>query len=413
MKHPAFVLKWLWLVPLAAVLVGSAAIAGEPVATDWPQWLGPNRDGISAETGWRTDWAANPPKVLWKAGVGQGYSAVSVAGGLLYTMGFADGKDTVFCLDAETGAEKWKHSYPSGNPDEYLGPRMQPTVCGDLVYTLGRQGDLFCFERTTGKIRWQANLPSGLGSKPPRWGFACSPLVLGDNLIIDAGPMIALSKNDGKLAWKSGSDIPGYSSPVAFKLGGATLIAGFNDYGPHVVDAEGGKPVGRYRWETEYGVNSASPVIDGNLMFISSGYGRGAALFEVSQAGLKVVWENKNMRNHTNGCVLWKGCLYGFDGQVDAGGLACIDFKTGAPRWSQKNIKMGGLMIADGKLIIMSSKGDLIIAGAAPDGYKELARATEVLTGDSKRWTMPVLSGGRIYCRNHGGQLVSLDVRGK
>ena len=403
MKRSGLVLSCVAM--LGLVLTAAAAAS----AADWPQWRGPDRTGISTEAGWRTDWAANAPKALWKKNVGQGYSSFSVVGNKVYTMGNADGKDTVFCLDAATGNEVWKQSYPCGQVD-YPGTRATPTIDGNRVYTLSQAGDLLCLESDTGKIVWQMKVTKQFSVKKPQWGFACSPLVLGDALIIDVGPIVSLKKAGGEVNWKSGSDVAGYCSPFAFKVGQDTVIASFNASGPIAVSAADGKVLGKAAWKTSYDVNVVTPIVVGNTFFISSGYNRGAAVFEVAADGLKKLWENKNMRNHANNCVLMDGFLYGFDGQVNEGALACIDYKTGEKKWAEKNVKAGALMVADGKLLCMSSKGELIAAAASPDAYKELGR-TKVLGGTC--WTTPVLSGGRIFCRNHDGDIVCLDVQGK
>jgi len=397
-----------WLLPASVRGAGEPAAVKAAPSADWSQWLGPDRTGISTETGWRTDWAAKPPKTLWKASVGVGYSSVSVAHGRLYTMGNAGGKDTVFCLNAAKGTEVWKHSYPC-EAGEQPGTRCTPTVDGDSVYTLSREGDLFCLAAESGKVKWQVNVKT-FGAAVQKWGFACSPLVLGKRLILDLGPTVALAKDTGELVWKSGSDKAGYSSPIAFKEGDATRLAVFNEFGLGILDAADGKSVARARWETKYGVNPVTPIVRGNRFFISSGYDRGCALMELADGNLKTVWENKNLRTHTGTSMLVGDCLYGFDGQMDQGALTCVDFATGEKKWTQADIKAGSLMAADGKLIVLGAKGDLIIAAAAPDGYKELAR-TKALTGQC--WTMPVLAGGRIYGRSHEGDLVCLDVRGK
>jgi outer membrane protein assembly factor BamB len=394
-------------VPAVATAAPPAPSAASP--TDWPQWRGPERTGVSTETGWRTDWAANPPKPLWKASVGTGYSAVAVAAGRAYTMGWADGKDTVFCLNADTGAEIWKHTYTC-EEGEYPGPRCTPTVDGAVVYTLSRAGNLFCFDAAKGTIVWQVQASKQFGAKVPRWGFACSPLVLGKHLMVDVGPIVALDKATGQMAWKAGTDDAAYGSPFAFPLKGETLIASFNASGPIVVNAADGKVLGRSPWKTMYDVNAVTPIVVDDTFFISSGYNRGAAVFQVAADGLKTVWENKNMRNHANNCVLWNGFLYGFDGQVDQGALTCIEYKTGEKKWSESTARAGALMLADGKLLAMNSKGELVVAAADPAGFKEVAR-TKVLSGTC--WTMPVLSGGRIWCRNHPGDLVCLDVKSK
>jgi outer membrane protein assembly factor BamB len=394
------------VVALAAMAMSGAAGAA-PAKTaasgDWAQWLGADRSGISAETGWD----AKAPKQVWKAAVGQGFSTVSVVGDHVFTMGNAESKDTVWCLNAADGKEVWKFSYPCGNVD-HPGTRCTPTVDGDKVYTLSHQGDLYCLKAADGKEVWHANVKD-LGGKRPTWGYACSPLVLGDKLIIDVGPLVALDKTTGKEVWKVGADTAGYSSPIAFKKGAETLIASFNEAGPVVITAEG-KAVAKAGWKTSYGVNAVTPIILGDTLFISSGYNTGAALYQITPGELKQVWKNKNMCNHANNCVLVDGCLYGFNGQVNEGPLTCLDYKTGEKKWAEGSVKGGGLMVADGKLIIMDSGGELVIAEASPAGYKELSK-TKLLGGTC--WTMPVLAGGRIFCRNEAGELVCMNVSGK
>ncbi|MCX5648150.1 MAG: PQQ-binding-like beta-propeller repeat protein [Planctomycetota bacterium] len=398
-----------------AVVMGLAALvvtwaAGELRADDWPQWRGPNRDGISKETGWRTQWPEGGPKVLWRADVGAGYSSFAVVGGRVYTMGNADKNDTVFCLNADTGEIVWRKSYPCGEGD-HPGPRATPTVDGKVVYTLSREGHLLALDAASGNPIWGKHLPKDFGAKPEQWGFACSPLVLGDRLILDAGPTLALNKQTGALVWKSGEDKAGYSSPTVFEVGGKTLLAVFPEFGPILRQAADGKELARLRWETSYGVNVATPIVQGNRVFFSSGYDKGCVLLELGDSGFKEIYQNKNMRNHANGCILWEGRLYGFDGQVDGGGkLVCLDFQTGERKWQQGGLGTGALMLADGKLIVISERGELVVAEASPAAYRELARA-KVL--EKTCWTMPVLSGGRIYCRNHEGKIVCVDVRAK
>jgi outer membrane protein assembly factor BamB len=398
-------------VAIGMIVWSAATFAAAPAdpGADWPQWRGPDRTGISAETGWRANWTEEAPKTLWKAAVGIGFSTVSVAKGKVYTMGNADAKDTVWCFGADDGKVVWQQSYPCGDVD-HPGPRCTPTVDGKTVYTLSQAGDLYSFDADTGKINWNLGATKQFGVKKPQWGFACSPLVMGSQLVLDLGPIVVLDKGTGQLVRKAGADTAGYASPFPFKLGGDTCLASFNANGPIVVNAADGKVLGRSEWKTSYDVNAVTPIIDGDTMFISSGYGRGACLFKVAASGLTAVWENKNMKNHANNCVLWKGCLYGFDGQVDQGSLTCIDLKTGAKKWAEASVKAGALMLADGKLICMSSKGELVAAEASPEKFKELGRV-KLLTGTC--WTMPVLSGGRIWCRNHPGDLLCLDVRGK
>ena len=382
-------------------------------AEDWPQWRGPNRNGISSETQWSSMWPADGPKQLWRISVGTGYSSLAVSNGRVYTMGNKDKTDTIYCLDANTGAGIWKHSYPcvadgAGHP----GPASTPTVDGEFVYTLSREGHLFCLDANSGKPIWSRHIVNDFGAKYPEWGYATSPLVLDNMLIMDAGAALAVDKSNGNLIWKTKdygeswgikNQGGGYSTPYAFNLDGKQLLAVFNSSGLVILDPSSGRELVLHPWKTSYNVNAATPIVSGNEIFISSGYNVGCALLKISGNSLDIIWQNKSMRNHFNSCVLWEGHLYG----VDENRLRCLEWKTGEVKWTQRALGKGSLMLADGKLIIMGDKGDLAIAEASPDAYNELARA-KVLSGLC--WTVPVLSGGKIYCRNHEGDLLCLDV---
>jgi len=372
---------------------------------DWYQWRGPNSDGVSLEKWWSPRVAQGGLKQLWKFSVGTGYSSVSVSNGKLYTIGNANKTDTVYCLNANTGDVIWKYSYPcAAEGDGHPGTASTPTVDGKSVYTLSRDGDLFCFGSDTGKVVWSKKLQSDFGAKLPQWSLASSPLVLDKMLIVNASMTMALDKANGKLIWKGGDYGGGYSSPVAFKLGNSRYLAIFNILGLVILKSDSGQEVTQQQWKTSYDVNAATPIISGDKIFISSGYNVGGALFQFTGNSLKELWKNKNMRNHFNNSVLWQGHLYGFDEEQ----LRCLNFQTGSAKWTQKGMGKGSLMIADGKLIIMSDSGDLVIADASSDSFKELARL-KVLSGLC--WTVPVLSGGKIYCRNHEGDLVCVDSK--
>ena len=391
------------LIPWLILGVGCAQ------AADWPQWRGPNRDGISTETGWSSQWGADGPKQLFKLNVGIGCSAVAVSQGKLYTMGNAKNSDTVWCLDPASGKEIWKQSYECPlDPHMFEGgPGATPTVDGERVYTLSRAGHLHCLDAKTGKVVWMKHLVKDLGGKVPTWGYAGSPLVLEKRVIVDVGApgaaTVALDKTSGEVAWKSGDEGAGYGAPLAFEQGGKRLLALFDGYGLVLREADSGKPLARQEWKTNYEINASTPIVSGDKIFVSSGYGKGAALFDFTGSELKYVWQTKKMRNHFNSCVLWKGNLYGFDESK----FACLDFATGDVKWSQDDLGKGSLMVADGKLIIQSETGDLVIAEASPAAFKQLARA-KVL--DKRCWVVPVLANGRIYCKNNLGDLVALAV---
>jgi outer membrane protein assembly factor BamB len=379
-------------------------------AADWPQWRGPNQDGISTETGWTTQWPAGGPKQLWKANVGTGFSSVTVSQGRVFTLGNKADTDTVYCFAAETGNLLWKYSYACPLNAKYYegGPGATPTVDSDRVYTVSKTGQLFCFNAADGKIIWSKNLQTDLGGKMPTWGYAGSVLVFGNWAILDVGApggaTIALDKLTGNVVWKNGQDPVGYGTLLLFRQGDRALLASFNGFGLVVREATTGKEVARFPWKTSYEVNAATPIVAGDKLFISSGYGKGCALVQLTPTGLQEVYTNKKMRNHFNNCVLWKGYLYGFDEST----LTCLTLATGDVQWKQEGLGKGSLMIADGKLIIQAEKGDLVIATPTPAVYKEIARA-KVQKGLC--WTTPVLANGRIYTRNAAGGLVCVDVK--
>ena len=392
-------------------VVSVFAIAVNPCkAADWPNWRGPNYNGISSETGWSATWPKDGPKVLWKATLGTGFCSIAVSGGRAYTMGNIKDKDILYCFDANTGNQIWKQPYPCPLFDKNHegGPSATPTVDGDSIYTFSKNGDALCFKADTGKIVWQKNLPKELGIKFPTWYFSSSPFVAGNLIILNAGAAgVALNKADGSLVWKNGDGPPGYATAVPFTMGNEKCVAfaGCNEV--MGVVAATGKVLWRFPWKTDYDINPADTIISGDTVFVSSGYNHGCALLKIEGDKVTDVWRNKNMRNHFNSCVLWEGYFYGFDESE----LKCLDFKTGAVKWSQGGLGKGSLMVADGKLIILSERGKLVIAPASPDGFKELAGA-QILKG--KCWTMPVLANGKIYARNNpDGQLVCVDVSGK
>ena len=393
------------------LVASTAGAGGAPTGgMDWPQYRGPSRDGISAEKGWLGTWPANGPKVLWKTSVGTGFSSMAVTNGRVFTMGNQGEQDIVFCLDAGSGRVIWKHTYPSPkSPNSYEGgPNATPTVDGNAVYTFSKQGQLFCLDAESGKAIW-SKTAADFNANPPGWGYSGSPLVVGNLVIAEYGArgatLVALDKATGDVVWKSGNDGPGYSSPVPFNWKGVPYVAGFNAFGLVVYNVADGKELYRFPWKTAHDVNAATPIVSGDKVFISSGYNTGCALLQITKDN-PVLWKNRNMRNHFNASVLYDGHIYGFDEAE----LKCLDGATGEEVWSQRGLGKGSLMAADGKLIVLSERGELVIAQASPDRFQELSRA-QILGG--KCWTMPVLSGGRVYARNADGDLVCVDVTGR
>jgi len=378
---------------------------------DWPVWRGPSKNGVSTEKNWQHNWPATGPAVLWKTNVGIGFSSVTVADGRLFTMGNSNNQDTVTCLEAKTGKVLWTHSYDCPLEDRFFegGPTSTPTVDGGQVYTLSRQGDLFCFDASSGKIIWSKNIQQEAEVRVPGWGFSSSPVVHENKLILNVGESgIALDKSNGTVLWKSGAGEAGYMTPHTLKMGDRwfALIASGKFY--HCVDLESGTVAWKHRWLTTNGCNAADPIVHGDHVFISSGYGRGAAVLSFNSTAAKVVWNNTEMQNQLNSSVLVDGYLYGFDG--NEGGevqLKCMEFASGEVLWSHEGLGAGSLMVADNHLIILSETGELSVAPVSSKAFETTSTA-KIL--DGKCWTVPVLSNGLIYCRNAAGELACVDV---
>lgn len=389
-------------------------LANLSIGADWPHWRGPNRNGTTSETGWSSEWSGEP-KIAWNATVGLGFSSMVVSGGRLATAGHADGQDTVFCFDAVSGKPLWKHSYPAELGDKYYegGTTGTPTFDGDRLYWLSRWGDLFCFEAASGKIVWSKNIAKETGVKIPQWGFTGAPLVHEKLLILNVGEAgMAVDKQTGAIAWQSANkDDAGYSTPLPIKRGDKWLALLGSEKSYLAVDIPTGKEVWRFKWLTQYGVNAADPIISGNQVFISSGYGKGGTLLKLGDAQPEELWKTKALRTQLNPAVLFDGHLYGPDGDTTkTGELKCLEFATGTEKWAEPGFGTGGVIIADGKLIALNATGELTIGPVSPSGFKPTARA-QVLGG--KCWTAPVLANGFIYCRNSRGEIAVIDVRKK
>lgn len=375
-------------------------------AADWPVWRGPAHDGISAEKITGTE-----VKELWTSQIGIGFASFTVADGRVYTTGYADDKDSVFCLDASTGKEIWRHAYPAELGDKYYegGTSATPTIENGRAYHLSRSGDAFCFDAATGKILWQKNIQQETGADIPEWGYAGSPLVQGDAIILNVGKSgTALDKATGKTLWKSDKNNSGYSTPYPITVNGKAQVVLGSGRAYTGVDPASGGVLWEHTWNTSYGVNAADPILSGTKLFISSGYNKGCALLDLASAKPKEVWRSRVMRNQFNSCVLIDGHLYGSDGDYDKPNtFKCIDFATGAEKWSDDKTGFCALMAAGDKLIIITAKGELIIAKADATKFDPISR-TQALKG--RCWTAPVLANGRIYVRNAAGDMACLSV---
>ncbi|HEV8202713.1 MAG TPA: PQQ-binding-like beta-propeller repeat protein [Pyrinomonadaceae bacterium] len=398
----------------AILLLTLAQYALAQSAADWPQWRGPNRDGVSKETGLLKQWPAEGPPLVWKAsGAGGGYSSFSVANGKLYTMGLRGEREYVVAFDVATGKEAW--STPHGRAfrnDRGDGPRGTPTIDGDRVYALGGSGDLTVLDARTGKIVWTKNVLREFGGSNITWGISESPLVLGDKVLVNAGgpgaSIVALNKANGALIWKSQSDKAGYSSAIPVEVNGTTQVVFFTAERAVGLDAKDGRLLWEYGRPANNVANVATPIARANRVFISSDYGTGGGVVEIKADNkAQEIWFTKDMRNHHSSSVLIGDYLYGFSSAI----LTAIRFDTGEIAWRDRSVGKGSLVYADGNLYCFSENGVVGLVEATPTGYKEKGRF-RLAQGNLPTWTHPVVVGGRLYLRDQD-TIYAYDVRAR
>jgi outer membrane protein assembly factor BamB len=391
-------------------------------AADWPNWLGPLKNGSSPETGLLTTWPKSGPKVLWKVPGGVGYSTVAIAQGRAITQVQHDGGEYVLALDAAKGTKLWETKIADEYKNSYGdGPRATPTIEGKFVYVHSPSGPLACLEADSGKIVWSVDLLKDFKGKKLSWGLAASPLVDGDFVYALPGAkgaaVAAFNKADGKLVWKGGGDDQaGYATPIAVNAGGQKQIIFFNAAGLFATTPDTGKELWRVEWRTDYDCNICTPLLIGkDQLFVSSGEDVGCAMFKLSAAAPEVAWESKGtksvMENYWANSVYHDGYLYGITGHFDVKKmhLNCVDAKTGKLMWTQKNYGKCALTLADGHLFITMNQGDVVVAACNPQAYEEKSRVT--MLGKKNR-TSATISDKRLYLRDHDN-IYCLDIAGK
>jgi outer membrane protein assembly factor BamB len=399
-----------FLLCVTGVVVGQSANNA-----NWPQWRGPNRDGVSKETGLLKQWPADGPALVWKAaGAGRGYSSFSVANGKLYTMGLRGDKEFVIAFDVANGKEAWATAHPSGafHNDRGDGPRGTPTVDGNRVYALGGNGDLSALDAATGKLVWTKNILQEFGARNITWGISESPLIVGNRLLVNAGgpgaSIVALNKSDGSLVWKSQSDRAGYSSAIPVEINGGTQVVFFTHQRAVGLDLKDGRLLWEYARPANDVANAATPIARGNRIFISSDYGTGGGVVEIKPDGTaQEVWFTKDVRNHHSSSVLVGDHLYGFSSAI----LMAVKFDTGEVAWRDRSVGKGSLVYADGRLYCFSENGVMGLVEATPSGYVEKGRF-RIQQGELPTWTHPVVAGGRLYLRDQD-TIYAYDVRQK
>jgi outer membrane protein assembly factor BamB len=397
-------LSFLW----AAITIPAAG------SDSWHQWRGPNRDGVSLETGLMQQWPAEGPSLAWKiSGLGAGYSSVSVVGGKIFTMGDGPDSSLVIALDEATGKTIW--SSPVGKPGGgggYPGPRCTPTFDDGLVYAIGQYGDLVCLQAETGKEVWRKHLVNDFGGKMMSgWGYSESPLVDGGKLLCTPGggqgTVVALDKKTGALVWRSSEvkDTAAYTSIVAAEIGGRKQYVQFTDSSVFGLNPDSGKLL----WQGSRKGRTAvipDPIVHQDHVYVTSGYGIGCSLFKISRAGEQFeaaeAYSNRVMVNHHGGVILRGDHLYGYS---DGKGWTCQEFKTGEAAWAERDkLGKGSIAYADGRLYLRaeSGRGTVVLIEPSPEGFVERGRFDQPDRSDKHSWPHPVIANGKLYLRDQG-----------
>jgi len=378
------------------------ALAPAVTAGEWPHWRGPDHDGVSSETGLESRWDG-PPPTLWEQSIGSAFSGISCVDGRAYTCGTQGGQQVLFCLDADRGDVLWQRGFEQEYRERQGGDgtRATPTVEGGRVYIQGARGRLVCLDARSGQELWSRQFHA-----VPQWGYSGSVLIEGNLAIVNGGDkdgaLVAVKKTTGDVVWKCGRAPAGYATPYPFALDGQRYVVGFLSDSAVIVDPTTGRQVWNTDWKTDWDVNAATPILHAGSLFLSSGYNTGSALFKLSREGEKLgaeqVWKGKVIAAKFQTPVVHDGHLY----VSDQDALKCVEFATGRVRWSQRklegcSLQNGTIVLAEGRLFILSEDGWLLIAPASPDGF-EPASKVRILSG--RCWTVPTLYRGRLYARN-------------
>lgn len=370
----------------------------------WTDFRGPNRDGRYEEKQIQTKWPEKGLPQIWRQPVGIGFASFVVADGRAYTIEQRRAQEVVAAYDVATGRELWTQSWTAEFKDETGdGPRATPTWNEGRLYAVGATGELRCLDASTGKIVWGKNILSDNGAENIPWGVAASPLIVDDKVIVMAGggggkSVVAYNKLTGAPVWKALSDQSSYTSPMLVTLAGRRQVLAVTAARAAGLAPEDGSVIWETEWSNGFSINVSQPiVVDKNRFFISAGYGKGAAVVEVTGSGksfsARKVWENVLMKNKFNSSVLHNGFVYG----LDEGILTCLDVTTGERKWKGGRYGYGQVLLASGHLIVISDTGELALVAAVPDKYSELSRFS-ALSG--KTWNVPAIADGRLLVRN-------------
>jgi outer membrane protein assembly factor BamB len=376
-----------------------AALPEAPAGDGWPSFRGPNRNGISSETGINKNWAAKAPRLLWQKPLSDdGYAGPACAMGMVFIVDHQGQNDIVRAWRLNDGGEVWTYSYPDASSSNYGFSRSTPAVANGMVYVVSRLGKVICLDAKTGRPVWQRDMVGEMGGQKPNWDYAGSPIVDGDRVVVTPGAADAgiavLNAKTGATILKGSSGVPGYSTPVVATIGGVKQYVAFLGKKICGIDHATGKELWAQPWDTSYDVNAASPLVIGDSVFITSGYGKGCAMVDVKGGQASIRWQNRSMQAHFSSPVFFNGRIYGTG---DPGVLVCLNPADGATLWRQQGFEKGGIAGVDGMILAMNgSNGDLILIKMDPSGYQEAGRVAPIR---GQAWTAPIVADKKAIIR--------------
>jgi outer membrane protein assembly factor BamB len=403
---------------VAAGLLTGLTGAAQVATGDWPQWRGPDRSGLSRETGLLADWPSSGPKLVWSAtNLGAGYGSIATSGDRIFVQGTRNRQSIVVALNRDTGQSAWSKALgPAGENEQGSGPRGTPTVDGDRLYVLTESGDLACLKRD-GTTLWQRNILKDFEGRNPYWLISESPLVDGSRVIVSPGgrgaAIVALDKMTGATLWTSKelNDEAGYASPIVADVLGVRTVMTLTGEAGVGVRATDGRLLWRHTPVANNTANITTPIYSDNKVFYTSAYGTGAALLglRVDNGQLKAqeLYFTREMQNHHGGVVLVDGYLYGFSNSI----LTCLEFSTGRVAWRHRSVGKGSVTYADGRLYVLGEDFVMGLVEATPAAYREHGRFG-IQDRGKPSWAHPVVSGGHLFIRNQD-TLSSYDVRAR
>lgn len=404
---------------VAATQVAATGLqpAGASAKAEWPQILGPARNGIYTGPEIVPSFPRSGPPQLWTRGVGAGFAGPAVSGDRLILFHRVKNRETVEAMDALTGKTIWTFDYPTSYRDDFgfdEGPRAVPVIAGGRVFAHGADGMLHGIDFSTGKMLWSVDTRKVFDAPKGYFGVASSPVVDANRVLVNVGGktggIVAFDAASGKTLWTATSDEPSYSAPIVADINAQHTGVFFTRTGLVAVDPASGKVLYQHRWRARMAasVNAATPIVSGDKIFLSASYGTGAVLLQVKGNAVTPIWSgDESMSNHYSTSVLKDGYLYGFDGRQEFGQtLRCVELATGKVMWNVDGFGAGTLLIAGDTLVITRESGELAFASASPKAFRFLSRA-QLLKGVVRAY--PALANGRYYVRNES-QLAAYDL---